>query len=72
MIDSNSFMDFFEKEYGVKYIDAKTGKTRQELMAEIEANMNCGNCRWGLRGVITIILKTLFAQTQIQIMLLNL
>ena len=43
-------MEFFEKEYGVKFVDHKTGKTRQELIAEQELGRNCGNCLWGAKG----------------------
>jgi hypothetical protein len=50
MIDSNMFMEFFEKEFGIIFIDQKSGKTREELIAEKEAKKNCMNCYWSESG----------------------
>ena len=36
MIDAKSFMEFFEREYGVTLIDSKTGKKALEIVAENE------------------------------------
>ena len=34
MIDAKSFMEFFENEYGIKFIDQKTGKRAIDVIAE--------------------------------------
>jgi len=34
MIDAKSFMEFFEKEYGVTFVDGKTGRKALEVVAE--------------------------------------
>ena len=34
MIDAKSFMEFFEKEYGVTFVDGKTGRKALEVAAE--------------------------------------
>jgi len=40
MIDAKSFVEFFEKEYGVKFVDANTGKKVLDIMAEKENKHN--------------------------------
>ena len=34
MIDAKSFMEFFEKEYGVTFVDGKTGRKALDVVAE--------------------------------------
>ena len=36
MIDAKSFMEFFEKEYGVTFVDGNTGKKALDIIAEKE------------------------------------
>ena len=36
MIDAKSFMEFFEKEYGVTFVDAQTGKKALDVITEKE------------------------------------
>ena len=36
MIDIKSFMEFFEKEYDVQFVDAQTGKRVWDIIAEKE------------------------------------
>ena len=43
-------MEFFEKEYGITFVDHKTGKTRQEMILEQESNKNYSNCIWDAKG----------------------
>jgi len=40
MIDAKSFMEFFEREYGVQFIDAKMGKRVQDIMPEKKFQKN--------------------------------
>jgi len=47
MIDAKSFMEFFEKEYGVKFVDASTGKNALDVLKEEHI---CGKCQYGARG----------------------
>ena len=47
MIDPKSFMEFFEKEYGVKFIDVSTGKNALDVIKEDHI---CGKCRYGAHG----------------------
>jgi nitric oxide synthase oxygenase domain/subunit len=47
-INAKSFMEFFEKEYGVKFVDHKTGRSALEIINEREKEARskrvCGNC----------------------------
>ena len=36
MIDAKSFMEFFEKEYGVTFVDGNTGKKTLDIIAKKE------------------------------------
>ena len=36
MIDAKGIMEFFEKEYNVQFVDAKTGKRALDIVAEKE------------------------------------
>ena len=47
MIDAKSFMEFFEKEYGVKFVDASTGKNALDVLKEERI---CGKCQYGARA----------------------
>ena len=47
MIDSKSFMEFFEKEYGVKFVDVKTGKGALDIINE---KHTCKACAHILKG----------------------
>jgi hypothetical protein len=47
MIDAKSFMEFFEKEYGVSFVDTSTGKKALDI---IDTARECGNCKHILRG----------------------
>jgi len=54
MIDPKSFMEFFEKEFGVEFVDSNTGRNALEVLAENEKAKQgekvCDNCRWGAKG----------------------
>ena len=47
MIDPKSFMEFFEKQYGVTFVDANTGKRALDIIDEKNI---CGMCRHIVRG----------------------
>ena len=47
MIDSKSFMEFFEKEYGVKFVDVNTGRNALDIINERRV---CGKCQYIVRG----------------------
>ncbi len=47
MIDVLRFMEFFEKECGVRFVDAETGKAALDILAE---KKNCTTCRWAKKG----------------------
>ena len=40
MIDAKNFMEFFEKEFNVQFIDNETGKRALDIVAENERNNN--------------------------------
>ena len=40
MIDAKSFMEFFEKEYGVTFVDGKTGRKALDVVAEKAKSRN--------------------------------
>jgi hypothetical protein len=40
MINAKSFMEFFEKEYDVKFVDAKTGRNARDVVEEHEKIKN--------------------------------
>ena len=40
MIDAKSFMEFFEKECNVKFVDHKTGKSVLDIIAERDKRKN--------------------------------
>jgi hypothetical protein len=42
MIDPKSFMEFFEKQYDVKFIDANTGKNALDIINDTNI---CGTCK---------------------------
>ena len=56
MIDSKAFIEFFEKEYGIEFIDSATGKRALDIVREKEAdkaktaNKDCSSCKWGSMG----------------------
>ena len=47
MIDPKKFMEFFEKECGVKFVDVNTGKNALDI---IKGERVCGKCHYGARG----------------------
>ena len=47
MIDEKSFMEFFEKEYGVKFVDANTGKNVLDIIHETRV---CEKCAHVIKG----------------------
>jgi formylmethanofuran dehydrogenase subunit E len=47
MIDEKSFMEFFEKEYGVKFVDVSTGKNALDIIKEMKS---CKTCRHIIYG----------------------
>jgi hypothetical protein len=47
MIDAKSFMEFFEKESGVRFIDGNTGKPALDLIKEQRV---CIKCKYGVCG----------------------
>jgi len=47
MIDSKIFIEFFEKEYGTKFVDIATGKNALDIM---RSNRTCGKCKHVLHG----------------------
>ena len=47
MIDAKSFMEFFEKQYGTKFVDMKTGKNALDVINE---HKTCVNCQFILKG----------------------
>ena len=40
MIDAKSFMEFFEKEYGVTFVDGKIGRKALDVAAESAKSRN--------------------------------
>ena len=53
-INAKNFMEFFETEYGVKFVDSVTGENVLESFNKREATANvertCGNCAFSARG----------------------
>ena len=53
-INAKNFMEFFENQCGVKFVDISTGKNALDLINEREKiNSNeraCGNCKYGAKG----------------------
>ena len=47
MIDPKSFMEFFEKEYGVKFVNANTG---EDVLNKMRQKQVCANCRHIIRS----------------------
>ena len=47
MIDAKSFMEFFENQYGTKFVDMKTGRNALDVLNE---QRTCANCQYILRG----------------------
>ena len=49
-----NFMEFFEKECGVKFVDSATGENLLELLNKKEMitiiERTCGNCAFGAKG----------------------
>ena len=41
MIDAKSFMAFFEKEYGIEFTDANTGKNALDTIRKEQKCVNC-------------------------------
>lgn len=49
-INAKNFMEFFEKECGVKFIDINTGKRALDIIADNESRKSCANCNWAANG----------------------
>ena len=47
MIDTKSFMEFFEKKYGVQFVDVNTGKNVLDIINEKQV---CEKCKHIIRG----------------------
>ena len=47
MIDSKSFMEFFEKQTGKKFVNVNTGRYALDIKKEDHV---CGKCRYGAHG----------------------
>jgi len=47
MIDAKMFMEFFEKECDIKFIDTGTGKPALDVLNEFRT---CKNCKYGSYG----------------------
>ena len=47
MIDPKSFIEFFAKEYGVKFVDANTGRNALDIINE---SRKCKTCEHIIRG----------------------
>ncbi len=43
-------MEFFEKQFNVKFVDVKTGKFALDIIKEKQNNKNCCNCKWIING----------------------
>jgi hypothetical protein len=55
MIDAKSFMEFFEKEFDVKFVDSKSGRNALDIIREKEQERdaiekNCLTCFWVAKG----------------------
>ncbi len=49
-LNAKSFMEFFEKEYGVEFIDSNTGKRALDIIADSESRKSCATCNWVTSG----------------------
>ena len=47
MIDPKRFMEFFENEYGIKFVDVNTGKNALDLLKESRV---CKKCDHAIHG----------------------
>jgi len=47
MIDAKSFMEFFEKEYGVEFVDVSTNKPTLDIIKEQRVCTKCKYCASG-------------------------
>jgi len=55
MIDAKSFMEFFEKEFNVKFVDADTGRDALDVIAEREDKASSNVCDTDVQtGVILL------------------
>jgi len=54
MIDSKLFMEFFEKEFDVKFVDIVTGKNALDMISQKQI---CENCIYIIRGDGKTLLK---------------
>jgi hypothetical protein len=55
MIDAESFMEFFEQNCGVKFMDAQTGQSALSVLRAKKRNKNlhaggCLKCNWARKG----------------------
>ncbi len=49
-INAKNFMEFFEKECGVKFIDVNTGKRALDIIADSKSRKSCATCSWAANG----------------------
>lgn len=49
-INAKNFMEFFEKECGVKFVDINTGKRALDIIADNESRRSCATCSWAVNG----------------------
>ena len=49
-INAKNFMEFFEKECGIKFIDVNTGKRALDIIADSETRKSCATCSWAANG----------------------
>ena len=50
MIDAKSFMEFFEQESGIKFIDANSGRPALQVLKEQKRSRKCQNCASAVHG----------------------
>ncbi|MDR0767103.1 MAG: hypothetical protein LBE57_01450 [Methanosarcinales archaeon] len=53
-INAKNFMEFFEKQCGVKFVDIEAGKTVLDIINDEEKELRnkgvCSNCKYGAKG----------------------
>jgi hypothetical protein len=49
-INAKNFMEFFEKECGVKFVDINTGKRALDIITDNESRRSCATCSWVANG----------------------
>jgi hypothetical protein len=49
LINARNFMEFFQNQYGIEFIDAITGKRALDLIHKKEQNL-CSTCKFAAEG----------------------